>query len=203
MASSDIITDEITTDNLGQFADASAGQIEQHLEVLYQLAEHDNNELVKAQVQNVWENTLELKTTTNTAIDTAIAAKTLAETVQQQRNQVIEELSVLQKAIDTMDMDHTKVNYLMSVVEEECWEEWLDEADSAMYNEVWATLNTLGIEAIRFRDDKLVDVARLLIDAITGKVIGKSQSEELFKRFVESLVGEEDKPYGMEATRDT
>lgn len=187
-ANTDIV--EVTTDNLEQYTEASTTQIENHLDVLYQLAEHDNNELVKEQVNNVWQNALQLRTTANTAIDTAVAARELAKTVQQQRNQVIEELSTLQKAIDTMDMDHAKVNYLMEAVTEECWEEWVDELDSSMYNETWTTLNALGIEAIQVLDEKILDVVRLLLNSITGKVIGKPKSEELFKQLIESLIEE-------------
>lgn len=181
---------EIPTDNLEQYAEASTNQIENHLDVLYQLAVHDDNELVQQQVQNIWQNTQQLRTTANTAIDTAVAARELARTVQEQRNQVIEELSVLQKAIDTMDIDHHKVNYLMEAVTEECWEEWVDEADSAMYNEIWTTLNTIGIEGIQVIDEKILDVVRLLLNSITGKVIGKPKSEELLKQLIKSLIEE-------------
>ncbi len=181
---------EITTDNLEQYAEASTTQIENHLDVLYQLAVHDDNELVKAQVNNVWQNAQQLRITANTAIDTAVAARELAKTVQEQRNQVIEELSALQKAIDTMDMDHVKVNYLMDAVTEECWEEWVDELDQDMYNNIWATLNTLGIEGIQIVDEKILDVVRLLINSITGKIIGNQQSEGLLRQLVTSLARE-------------
>ena len=98
-----VTQEEFAASNLAQFAEASTGQIETHLGVLYDLAEHTNDELVKSQVQNVWQHALELKTTTDNAIDTAVAARELGKAAQELRNKVIVELSALSTAMEDFD----------------------------------------------------------------------------------------------------
>ncbi len=186
-----VTQEEFAASNLAQFAEASTGQIETHLGVLYDLAEHSNDELLKSQVQNVWQHTLKLKTTTDNAIDTAVAARELAKAAQTQRNQVIDELSALSTAMEDFDSDNSKVEQLMETVSDECWQQWLDDDEREIYDQVQVLLTSMMILSGQVKNGKYIDVTRLIIDAFTGNFILDDQSEDLLRQFIASLIEHE------------
>ena len=196
--STDTVTDkalvtqeEFAASNLAQFAEASTGQIEAHLGVLYDLAESTGDELVKSQVQSVWQNALELKTTADNAIDTAVAARELAKAAQKQRNQVIDELSALSTAMEDFDSGNPKVEQLMEIVSDECWQQWLDDDEREIYDKVQVLLTSMMILSGQVKNGKYIDVTRLVIDAFSGQVILDEQSEDLLRQFILSLIEHE------------
>lgn len=181
----------ITTNNLAQFAQASIAEIETHLGVLYDLAEATGDELVKTQVNDVWQSATALRQTTETAIDTAAGAKELAHAFLEQRDKVIDKLTALNTSIEHFDSSNPAVNKLMQEVSEESWEQWLEENEKETYDRIQIKLTSMMILTGQMNDNRYVDVTQLLLDAITGQYIVDDQSDDLLRQLVKSLLNHE------------
>ncbi len=186
-----ITQDNFNASDLAQFAQASIGNIETHLRVLHDLAESTGNELVKTQVNDVWQSATALRQTAETAIDIAVGGRELALALQEQRDTVIDKLTALNTSIEHFDSDNPAVSKFMEEVSDECWEQWLEENERETYDRVQIKLTSMMILTGQVRDNRYIDVTQLLIDAVTGQYHLDTQSDDLLRQFVDSLLDHE------------
>ena len=181
----------ITVTELSQFAELTTSQIESHLKVLYDLAEATGDDMNTEQVESVWNKALELRTTADNAIDTAIGIREFAQEIKTQRDQVIYELKELTTALERYDSSNPKVGKLIEDLSDEQWQQWLDDNEKEVYDKVQFKLTSMMILSGQVRNNKYIDVVQLVIDAFTGQFHLADEPEDLLRQFIQSLIKHE------------
>lgn len=178
----------LTTDQIGE----RLGQIYNH-------AEQSNDAQSMALVQTAWDQVQSLNVTAHAAIDTAVAARELAETVKTQRDQALEELEEvaeelgdLSNAVRNMDYAHPEVGYLIEAAEEMAWDEFCDNQDDELRNGVCRLLQSLGMERTRQVGIIRVWIDDRVIDAISGEYALTPIQKTALVSFIESLLVEDE-----------
>jgi len=191
-------TETFDINQLVAFAETSANQIEQHLGTLYDVAQSAGDKLTTTNVRKTWEHVLALRTTAETAIDTAITAKELAKAIQEQRDQALDELKVLVDAVDSMDYDHPKVGMLLENAEEEFVEHWMDAEEQELYDSLFVLIRCAvekgELDNRTMTDDgrpaSLYQLASRLQEIIDGKITMNDTEEAAFRAFILSMTEE-------------